>query len=95
VICTGEAKQKVQFLKPDNDDMMKKVYVMAQKYMNYNANEFSSVWTKVVLSEKELFRNNYILFRNNPKSRNFTLGILSICDIRCIRFLIYSRNGAN
>jgi hypothetical protein len=45
--------------------------------------------------EKELFRNNYILFRNNPKSRNFTLGILSICDICCIRFLIYSCNGTN
>jgi hypothetical protein len=47
------------------------------------------------MSEKESFRNNYILFRNNPKSRNFTLGILSMCDIRCIRFLIYSCNGAN
>jgi hypothetical protein len=39
--------KKVQFLQPNNDDMMKKVYVMAQKYMNYDANEFSSVWTKV------------------------------------------------
>jgi hypothetical protein len=43
--------------------MMKKVYVMAQKYMNYNANEFSSVWTKVVLStikgEMSLQRSGY------------------------------------
>jgi hypothetical protein len=41
--------KKVQFLHPDNDDMMIKVYVMAWKYMNYHANEFSSVWTKVKL----------------------------------------------
>jgi hypothetical protein len=41
--------KKVQFLQPNNDDMMKKVYDMAQKYMNYDADDFSSVWTKVVL----------------------------------------------
>jgi hypothetical protein len=41
--------KKVQFLQPNNDDMMKKVYAMAWKYMNYDANDFSSVWTKVVL----------------------------------------------
>jgi hypothetical protein len=55
--------KKVQFLQPNNDDMMKKVYVMAQKYMNYDANEFSSVWTKVVLptikSEMKLLRSRY------------------------------------
>jgi hypothetical protein len=32
--------------------MMKKVYAMAQKFMNYDANDFSSVWTKVVLLPK-------------------------------------------
>jgi hypothetical protein len=41
--------KKVPFLQLNNDDMMKKVYAMAQKYMNYDANDFSSVWTKVVL----------------------------------------------
>jgi hypothetical protein len=35
--------KKVQFLQPNNDDMMKKVYAMACKYMNYDANDFSSV----------------------------------------------------
>jgi hypothetical protein len=41
--------KKVQFLQPNNDDMMKKVYAMAWRYMNYDADHFSSVWTKVVL----------------------------------------------
>jgi hypothetical protein len=43
--------------------MMKKVYAMAWKYMNYDANDFSSVWTKVVLltikSEMNLLRSGY------------------------------------
>jgi hypothetical protein len=53
----------VQFLQPNNDGMMKKVYAMAQKYMNYDADDFSSVWTKVVLliikSEMNLLRSRY------------------------------------
>jgi hypothetical protein len=28
--------KKVQFLQPNNDDMMKKVYAMARRYMNYD-----------------------------------------------------------
>jgi hypothetical protein len=56
--------KKVQFLQPNNDDMMKKVYAMTQKYMNYDANDFSSVWTKVVLltikSEMSLLRSGYV-----------------------------------
>jgi hypothetical protein len=55
--------KRVQFLQPDNDYMMKKVYTIAQKYMNYNANEFSSVLNKVVLptikSEMNLQRSRY------------------------------------
>jgi hypothetical protein len=43
--------------------MMKKVYAMAWKYMNYDANDFSSVWTKVELptikSEMNLLRSGY------------------------------------
>jgi hypothetical protein len=50
-------------MKPDNDDMMKKVYAMAWKYMNYDADEFSSIWTKVVLPtikrEMNLQRSRY------------------------------------
>jgi hypothetical protein len=61
--------KKVQFLQPNNDDMMKKVYAMAQKYMNYDADEFSSVWTKVVLltikSEMNLLRSGYVAAINN------------------------------
>jgi hypothetical protein len=55
--------KKEQFLQPNNDDMMKKVYTMIWKYMNYNANDFSSIWTKVVLpmikSEMNLLRSGY------------------------------------
>jgi hypothetical protein len=55
--------KKVQFLQPNNDDMMKKVYAMVQKYMNYDTDDFSSVWTKVVLlsikSEMNLLRRGY------------------------------------
>jgi hypothetical protein len=43
--------------------MMKKVYAIAQKYMNYDANDFLSIWTKVVLltikSEMNLLRSRY------------------------------------
>jgi hypothetical protein len=31
--------KKVQFLQPNNDDMIKRVYTMAGKYMNYDAND--------------------------------------------------------
>jgi hypothetical protein len=41
--------KKVQFLQPNSDDMMKKVDTMVQKYINYDVNDFSSIWTKVVL----------------------------------------------
>jgi hypothetical protein len=55
--------KKVQFLQPNNDDMMKKVYAMARGYMNYDANDFSSIWTKVVLptikNEMNLLKSGY------------------------------------
>jgi hypothetical protein len=61
--CREKISKKVQFLQPNNDDMMKKVYAMAWKYMNYDANDFSSIWTKVVLptikSEMNLLRSGY------------------------------------
>jgi hypothetical protein len=53
----------VQFLQLGNNDMMKKVYAMVWKYMNYDADDFSSVSTKVVLltikSEMNLLRSGY------------------------------------
>jgi hypothetical protein len=56
--------KKVQFLQPNNDDMMKKVYAMAWRYMNYDADDFSSIWTKVVLptikNEMNLLRSRYV-----------------------------------
>jgi hypothetical protein len=62
--------KKVQFLQPSNDDMMKKVYAMAWKYMNYSADEFSSIWTKVVLptvksAEMNLLRSRYAVAIKN------------------------------
>jgi hypothetical protein len=61
--------KKVQFLQPNNDDMMKKVYVMARKYMNFDADEFSSIWTMVVLptikSEMNLLRSRYVVAIKN------------------------------
>jgi hypothetical protein len=65
---SGEASKKVQFLEPSNDDM-KKVYTMAWKYMNYDTDEFSSIWTKVVLltikSEMNLLRSRYAVAIKN------------------------------
>jgi hypothetical protein len=55
--------KKVQFLQPNNDNMMKKVYTMARRYMNYDADDFSCIWTKVVLptikNEMNLLRSKY------------------------------------
>jgi hypothetical protein len=61
--------KKVQFLQPNNDELMKKVYAMAWRYMKYDANDFSSVWTKVVLptikSEMNLLRSGYAVAIKN------------------------------
>jgi hypothetical protein len=61
--------KKVQFLQPNNDDMMKKVYTMVWKYMNYDANDFSSISTKVVLptikSEMNLLRSGFAVAIKN------------------------------
>jgi hypothetical protein len=69
VLCLGEAMKKVQFLQPNDDDMMKKVYAMARRYMNYDANDFSSILTKVVLltikSEMNLLRSRFVVAIKN------------------------------
>jgi hypothetical protein len=79
--------KKVQFLQPNNDDMMKKVYAMAQKYMNYDADDFSSVWTKVVLptikSEMNLLRSGYASAIKNRVIRSKVIcfvGCASACN---------------
>jgi hypothetical protein len=79
--------KKVQFLQPNNDDMMKKVYAMAWKYMNYDANDFSSVWTKIVLptikSEMNLLRSGYAAAIENRVIRGKVIcfvGCASACN---------------
>jgi hypothetical protein len=60
--------------------MMKKVYAMAQKYMNYDANDFSSIWTKVVLptikSEMNLLRSGYAAAIKNRIIRSKVIHIV-------------------
>jgi hypothetical protein len=78
--------KKVQFLQPNNDDMMKKVYTMARKYMNYDADDFSSVWTKVVLptikSEMNLLRSGYAAAIKNRVIRGKVIHIVG-CPSAC------------
>jgi hypothetical protein len=78
---------KVQFLQPNNDDMMKKVYAMARKYMNYDADDFSSISTKVVLltikSEMNLLRSRYAVARiKNRVIHTKVIGIVG-CASAC------------
>jgi hypothetical protein len=78
--------KKVQFLQPNNDDMMKKVYAMAQMYMNYDANDFSSVWSKVVLptikNEMNLLRSGYVAAIKNRIIRGKVICIVG-CASAC------------
>jgi hypothetical protein len=78
--------KKVQFLQPNNDDMMKKVYAMARRYMNYDANDFSSVWTKVVLptikNEMNLLRSRYAAAIKNRIIRGKVICIVG-CASAC------------
>jgi hypothetical protein len=66
--------------------MMKKVYAMAQKYMNYDANDFSSIWTKVVLptikSEMNLLRSGYAAAIKNRIIRGKVIHIVG-CATAC------------
>jgi hypothetical protein len=78
--------KKVQFLQPNNDDMMKKVYTMAWRYMNYGANDFSSIWTKVVLptikNEMNLLRSGYAVAIKNQIIRGKVICIVG-CPSAC------------
>jgi hypothetical protein len=67
--------------------MMKKVYAMARKYMNYDADDFSSIWTKVVLltikSEMNLLRSRYAVARiKNRVIHSKVIGIVG-CASAC------------
>jgi hypothetical protein len=78
--------KKVQFLQPNNDDMMKKVYAMAQKYMTYDADDFSSIWTKVVLltikSEMNLLKSRFVAAIKNQVIRSKVIHIVG-CASAC------------
>jgi hypothetical protein len=78
--------KKVQFLQPNNDDMMKKVYAMAWRYKNYDAHDFSSIWTKVVLptikSEMNLLRSGYVAAIKNQIIRGKVIHIVG-CASGC------------
>jgi hypothetical protein len=80
--------------------MVKKVYAMAQKYMNYDANEISSVWTKVVLptikSEMNLLRSRYAMaIKNQVIHGGYTYCWMCIClqlinkPIACLPCIIH------
>jgi hypothetical protein len=67
--------------------MMKKEYAMAQKYMNYDADDFSSVRTKIVLptikSEMNLLRSGYVAAIKNQVIRRKVacfVGCTSACN---------------
>jgi hypothetical protein len=85
-IVREKLSKKVHFLQPNNDDMMKKVYAMAWKYMNYDANDFSSVWTKVVLptikSEMNLLRSGQATAIKNQVIRGKVIHIVG-CASAC------------
>ena len=41
--------KKVQFLQMGNDELMKKVFIQARKFMKYDSENFMTVWMKIVL----------------------------------------------
>jgi hypothetical protein len=47
-VCKKLSK-KVQFLQMGNDELMKKVFTQARKFMKYDSENFMTVWTKIVL----------------------------------------------
>jgi hypothetical protein len=55
--------KKVQFLQMGNDELMKKEFTLARKFMKYDSENFMTVWTKIVLptikSEMNVLRSGY------------------------------------
>jgi hypothetical protein len=61
--------KKVQFLQMSNDELMKKVFNQARKFMKYDSDTFMNVWFKTVLpaikSEMNILRSGYALAMKN------------------------------
>jgi hypothetical protein len=59
-ICKKLSK-KVQLLQMGNDELMKKVFIQARKFMKYDSENFMTVWMKIVLpmikSEMNILRS--------------------------------------
>jgi hypothetical protein len=78
-VCKKLSK-KVQFLQISNDELMKKVFIQARKFMKYNSKNFMTVWTKIVLpikSEMNILRSEYAVMIKNQI-------ILGTCYMHCI-----------
>jgi hypothetical protein len=41
--------KKVHFLQTGNDELMKKAFTQARKFLKYNSENFMTMWTKIVL----------------------------------------------
>jgi hypothetical protein len=61
--------KKVQFLQTGHDELMKKVFTQARKFMKYDSEKFMTVWTKIVLptikSEMNILRSGYAVSIKN------------------------------
>ena len=61
-VCEKLSK-KVQFLQMGNDELMKKVFIQARKFMKYDSENFMTVWMKIVLpmikSKMNILRSGY------------------------------------
>jgi hypothetical protein len=61
--------KKVQFLQTGNDELMKKVFIQARKFMKYDSENFMNVWMKIVLptikSEMNVLRSGYAVAIKN------------------------------
>ncbi len=73
--------KKVQFLQMSNDELMKKVFNQARKFMKYDSDTFMNVWFKTVLpaikSEMNILRSGYALAMKNWL-------IQGKCNVPCI-----------
>jgi hypothetical protein len=67
-VCEKLSK-KVQFLQTGNDELMKKVFTQARKFMKYDSENFMTVWTNIVLltiqSKMNVLRSGYAVSIKN------------------------------
>jgi hypothetical protein len=61
--------KKVQFLQTGYDELMKKVFIQARKFMKYDSENLMTVWMKIVLpmikSEMNVLRSGYAVAIKN------------------------------